>query len=629
MKNKNLYFIFCLFCFGNVISVSSQNTKKTNQLFEDKAYKAAASAYETLNKTPEILQNLSDAYYYIGDMEKAANTYELLIKDRGAILDVERKFRYGQALKSLQRYDEADVVLSQYFGNAQDTQLLIEEMHKTVPHNFVTSQMVSAEGVSEFGPSYYIKNQLVFASTRAQENPRYAWNDLPYLNLYKGQIASNGTLSNIAPFSTTINTATHESNATFSRDGKRIYFNRTDQKRTKIDGKKVANIKIYTAALIDEAWTNVVALPFNDDRYNCEHPSLSHDEKTLYFASDMPGSLGDFDIYKVTINDDGTYGIPENLGKNINTKQREQFPYISEINTLYFSSNGHPGLGGLDIFRYEMTNSSEASPVNLGSTANSSYDDFGFILNEQSNTGYLSSNRGGKDALFTFLREDNILTKYLVEGLVQDKNSKEILPGSLVKLLDENKQVIQDTIVDQTAKYLFKIEPNKNYTVRGTSGRYVPLDVDFSTDINGKISHNIYLSLESYVDAEETIDETEKGDVQVQLDRIFFDFDAWEIKPEAAITLNVLVDLMKKYDEMEVEVSAHTDARGPDTYNLALSKKRAAATLEYVVSQGIDRDRLSSIGYGEIKPLNRCIQEVICSDKEHDINRRCEFNILN
>jgi outer membrane protein OmpA-like peptidoglycan-associated protein len=609
--------------------VSSQNTKKTNQLFEDKAYKAAASAYENLNKTPEILQNLSDAYYYIGDKEKAVNTYELLIKDQGTILDVDRKFRYGQALKSLQRYEEADAILSQYFENTQNTHLLIEEMYKTVSHNYITNQMLGAEGVSEFGPSYYAKNQLVFASTRAQENPVYAWNDLPYLNLYKGQIESNGTLSNIEPFSAKINTATHESNATFTKDGKRIYFNRTDNKRIKIDGKKVANIKIFTAELIDEKWTNIVALPFNNDSYNCEHPSVSYDEKTLYFASDMPGSLGDFDIYKVTINDDGTYGIPENLGENINTKQREQFPYISKMNTLYFSSNGHPGLGGLDIFKYEITNKSVTSTVNLGSTANSSYDDFGFIINEQSNTGYLSSNRDGKDALLSFLREENILTKYLVEGLVQDKNSKEVLPGSLVQLLDENRLVIQDTIVDDNARYLFKTEPNKKYTIRGTRGLYIPFDVDFSTDINGKVSHNIYLSLEYYADAEEKIDKTDKGDVQVQLDRIFFDFDTWNIKPEAATILNVLVDLMKKYDEMEVEVSAHTDTRGPDTYNLELSKKRAAATLEYLVSQGIDRNRLSSIGYGEIQPLNRCIKEVYCSDKEHDINRRCEFKVLN
>ncbi|WP_375239241.1 OmpA family protein, partial [Aurantibacter sp.] len=183
-------------------------------------------------------------------------------------------------------------------------------------------------------------------------------------------------------------------------------------------------------------------------------------------------------------------------------------------------------------------------------------------------------------------------------------------------------------IVGKDAYYLFKIEPNKKYTVRGTRKLYIPYDVDFSTDSKGKISHDIYLILESYADAEERIKENERGEVQVQLEKIYFDFDKWEIRPDAANILTTLVGLLKKYPYMEIEIASHTDARGPNQYNLELSKKRAASTLEYLVSQGIERNRLKSIGYGEEQPLNDCVREGICTDKEYDLNRRSEFTLL-
>jgi outer membrane protein OmpA-like peptidoglycan-associated protein len=470
---------------------------------------------------------------------------------------------------------------------------------------------------------------VVFASARNNENPTYAWNDLPYLDLYNATLTSDNKLENIKPFSDAINTESHESSATFSRDGKTMYFNRTNKTRNKTDEERIAHIKIYKAELVDGNWTNVTALPFTSNKYSMEHPSLSKDGKTLYFSSDMPGGMGGFDIYKVAVNEDGTYGEPENLGKNINTKHREQFPFISNLDVLYFSSDDHQGYGGLDVFRSNMVNGNFDKPVNLGSSINSSLDDFAYVVREKDNKGYVSSNRSGHDRLYGFAREENILTKYLVEGIVQDKNSKELLAGALVTLFDEAGTVIQDSIVGEKADYLFKIEPNKKYTIRGTLKAYIPQDVEFSTDSEGKVQHNIYLILESYADAEERVAENEKGDVQIQLEKIYFDFDKSNIRTDAATTLDVLVELMNKYPDMEVEVSAHTDARGKDQYNLDLSKKRAASTLEYLVSKGIDRSRLKSIGYGEMQPLNKCDKEDICEDEEYDINRRCEFTITN
>ena len=447
--------------------------------------------------------------------------------------------------------------------------------------------------------------------------------------MYSASLNEAGKLENITSFPDEINTDSHESNATFSRDGKTMYFNRTNNSRSKTEEERIAHIQIFRADLVGENWTNVKKLPFNSNKYSCEHPSISKDGKTLYFASDMPGTIGGFDIYKVAINDDGTYGIPENLGLKVNTKHREQFPYISDLDVLYFASDGHLGYGGLDVFRSNSVNGSFDNLVNLGSSINSNLDDFAYSIREKDNKGFVSSNRSGFDRLYGFGREENILTKYLVEGLVQDKNSKELLGGSLVTLFDNAGNVLQDYIVGVKADYLFKIEPNKKYKIRGTRKAYIPQDVEFSTDSQGKIHHKIYLSLESFADAEERVKQNEKGDVQVELDKIYFDFDMSKIRDDAAVILNVLVDLMNKYPSMEIEVSAHTDARGNDQYNLDLSKRRAASTLEYLVSKGIDRNRLKSIGYGEMQPLNECIKEGICKEEEYDINRRCEFTILN
>ncbi|WP_347923008.1 OmpA family protein [Pontimicrobium sp. SW4] len=628
MKTQK-YILVCLLLVSGITMAQNANLKRANKLFEMKAYVEAAEIYETKERSQTVLQNLADSYYYNTSLQKAIKTYRELFVTYGDSIDIELHFRYAQALKGVKNYKEADVHLSRYYNKRMNTQAFIEKTEKTTPHTFNLKEIENKGSSSDFGLSFYGDDKVVFASSRNSNNPSYAWNNLPYLDLYSANLTGDNSLENITPFSDAINTESHESNATFSRDGKTMYFNRTNKTRNKTDEERIAHIKIYKAELVDGNWTNVTALPFTSNKYSTEHPSLSKDGKTLYFASDMPGGMGGFDIYKVAINDDGTYGDPENLGKNINTKHREQFPFISNLDVLYFSSDDHQGYGGLDVFRSNMVNGNFDKPVNLGSTINSSLDDFAYVIREKDNKGYVSSNKSGHDRLYGFAREENILTKYLVEGIVQDKNSKELLSGSLVTLFDETGTVIQDSIVGSKADYLFKIEPNKKYTIRGTRKAYIPQDVEFSTDSEGKVQHNIYLTLESYADAEERIKENEKGEVQIELEKIYFDFDKSNIRIDAATTLDVLVDLMNKYPDMEVEVSAHTDARGKDQYNLELSKKRAASTLEYLVSKGIDRSRLKSIGYGEMQPLNKCDKEGICEDEEYDINRRCEFTILN
>ncbi|MCC1482998.1 OmpA family protein [Winogradskyella sp. E313] len=632
MKTYIHLFACMLFVF-NFSTAQTEKLKRADKFFEMKAYVKAAELYEAKEPNQKVLQNLGDSYYYNSNMQNAIKTYRELILTYKDSIDIEYYFRYAQALKGVKNYKLADEYLSQYFNKRINTQSFIDANKKATPHTFKINELNDGSTSNDFGLTFFGDNQVAFASTRNTENPAFAWNDQPYLDLYSATINSSGKLENITPFSDAINTDSHESNPVLSADGKTMYFNRTNTSKSKSktdEEERIAHIKIYKAELVGDQWANIEALPFTSNKYSTEHPSLSKDGKTLYFASDMPGGLGGFDIYKVAINDDGTYGEPENLGSNINTKHREQFPYVSDKDVLYYSSNGHYiGYGGLDVYRSNNVNGVYDAPVNLGDGINSNLDDFAFVIDEKNDKGYFSSNRAGNDRLYTYDREENILTKYLVDGVVQDKNSKAILPGAKVILLDDSGNIIQEQTVDDNAKYLFKLEPNKKYIVRGTLKAYIPQDVEFSTDSQGKISHNIYLSLESFADAEERVNKDKEGVVKVELDKIYFDFDKSKIREDAAKTLDVLVDLMKKYPSMSIEVSAHTDVRGRDQYNLDLSKKRAASTLEYLVSRGIERSRLTSEGYGETKPLNHCDKPGICSKADYEVNRRCEFKVIN
>ncbi|WP_136481528.1 OmpA family protein [Cognatitamlana onchidii] len=628
---RNFYLQLGFLLFIGAVYAQNKNLKRANKLFEIKSYVEAAKVYETKKRTREVLEKLGDCYYYNTDFENAQKTYkELFEKYSDAPIDEEYQFKYAQSLKGVEDYEEADKYLSRYFKREVNTVVFIDSLLSSTPQTYRLTPINSQSNYNDFGLTYLENNEVVFSSARSSDTLVYAWNKLPYLDLYQATLVDDNTLLNVVPFSEAINTNNHESCAVFTRDGKTMYFNRTKIiDRSKDEIGRIAQVAIYKAELVDGIWSNIEELPFASDEYSVEHPALSKDESTLYFASDMPGTLGGFDIYKVSINGDGSYGEPINLGSKINTKHREQFPFISEYDVLYFSSNGHMGYGGLDVFRSAIFDGELSEPINLASPINSNYDDFAYTVIESEDRGNISSNRSGLDKIYSFTREENKRSIYQVEGFAKNKHTGEYLSGTLVTLFDESNQVIQDTIVGDDAYYIFKIQYNKRYKVRGTRKAYIPQDVEFSTNSRGKSQHNVLLSLEAYSDAEENIEENADGEVQVRLDKIYFDFDKSDIKEAAALTLDVLVGLMKKYPFMEIEVSAHTDAIGSDQYNLELSKRRAASTLEYLVSQGIDRRRLRSIGYGEMQPLNDCDEDSDCTEAEFDINRRCEFTIIN
>lgn len=582
--------------------------------------------YEQVKPNQQVLQNLGDSYYNNFQMKDAAKAYGQLFFTYKDTINPEFLFKYAHALMGTNNYTKADSVMAKYRKYPVDSPKFVANLKRNVPYNYTIQPMAKNTSNGDFGISYY-GDKVAFASLRNTKSKEYGWNDKPYLDLYSANVNEKGLLTNILPFPDVINTKTHESSATFSADGKFMYFNRTNAKRVEVGEEKFASVKIFRAEFANGTWTNVTVAPFSSDTYSTEHPVLSKDGKKLYFSSDMPGSLGSFDIYVVDVNEDGTFGTPQNMGETINTKHREQFPFISDDGAvLYFASDGHQGMGGLDIFSSRSFNGIFAKPVNLGETLNSSMDDFGYIVDDKTDKGYLASNRKGTDNLYSFTREDN-MESYYVEGEVKDKNTKDLLPGTTVSLYDENNKLIAELVTDGLAQYGFVTEPNKKYRIEAVRDFYIPHSEEFTTGADGKLRYTIELFMECYDDAEEIINRRTDGRVQIVLENIYFDLNKWDIKPEAARVLNTLLDILNKYPEMEIELGAHTDSRASDTYNLLLSNRRAASAVEYLIQHGINKKRMKSKGYGERVPLINCTDKE-CNESEHSINRRCEFIIL-
>ena len=622
---RNLYkYIFISFLSLNCFGQQKPSLKNANHLFVNRSYIDAAKMYEALKPTQEVLQNLGDCYYYNSQMDFAVKNYGQLFLSYKDSLKPESYFKYSHALKGTNDYEKSDIIMSEYLKYQVDSKKFIENLDNIVPYNYEIQLMTKSASDGDFGMSFF-GDKVVFASLRSTDKPIFSWNQKPYLDLYEATVSKDGLLENIKPFSDKINTKTHESDAAFSQDGTIMYFSRTNSKRVKIGEEKIATVKIFKAEFINNEWTNVVEMPFSNDLYSTEHPFLTKDGKKLYFACDMPGTLGSMDIYFVDINSDGTYGTPKNLGDVINTIHKEQFPFLTEDGTLYFSSDGHEGLGGLDIFMSKMYNEIFVKPLNLGKTINSNLDDFGYILNEKDNKGYLSSNRKGSDNLYSFIRKENE-KRFLVEGDIKDKTTKNLLPGTTVSLYDEDNKLVGQMVVGSKAEYFFNTRPNKKYRVEAIRDFYIPSNVEFTTNDDGKARFSIELQVESYDDAEDIVITKNDGYVYIELENIYFDLNKWNIKEQASKILDVLVGLLNKYPLMEVQIGAHTDSRASEMYNLILSNNRAASTLEYLVTKGIDRKRLKSKGYGESVPLVKCGDK--CTEAEHSINRRCEFKVL-
>jgi outer membrane protein OmpA-like peptidoglycan-associated protein len=616
--------------------------KKAEKAYEQFAYIDAQEIYLKViadgYRSAQILKRLGNTYYFNADYLNAAKWYQELIKDFPEETEPEYYFRAAQSLKSTGDYKKSDDLMSTFALLGGDTRIIQNfkdnpdymddikrkaDLYKVVPVAINTTN-------SDFGPSFYMDDKIVFASamdTVVDGKLRlHDWNNQPFLNLYMAEMDEDGNLSNTTKLSGDVNTKFHESSAVFTKDGNTVYFTRNNfvEGKKRRDKDRNIRLKVFKATKLgDNYWSNVVELPFNSDNYSVAHPALSPDEKRLYFSSDMPGTVGMSDLWYVDILGDNSYGTPVNLGASINTEARESFPFISKQNVLYFSTDGRAGLGGLDIFYTKLDQDGMPTEINtLGRPVNSSKDDFGFIIDENTNLGFLSSNRDGAagsvgDDIYKVVR----ICEITVSGPVTDIATGALLPGAIVIALDENNNEVASMTVGQDAKYSFSLECDKLYTIRGAKQGYEPTEKIINTPSE---SSNVDLPLEL-----KSSDKCPPDDLgcRLALEPIYFDFDRYNIRPDAEIELAKILAAMREYPQLIIHIESHTDSRGSHAYNELLSERRAQSTLEWLVSKGISRDRLSAKGYGESRLINECKDGVQCSEEQHQLNRRSMFII--
>jgi outer membrane protein OmpA-like peptidoglycan-associated protein len=498
---------------------------------------------------------------------------------------------------------------------------------------------------SDFGVAYYNDETIVFSSTRKDsENVSKRWegNNQFFLNFYVGDSLVDGDVMRYESLMGEGNSKFHESNAAFNRERTKVYFTRNNfyESKKSLSSDRKMKLAIYIADVgADGRWYNIVPFPYNSEEYNNGHPTLSLDGKTMYFTSDMSGTLGRTDIFKVDITSTGTFTVPQNLGGNVNTAGREMFPFIAPDGTLYFSSDGHSGMGKLDIFKTDSDELELASVQNIGQPFNSTRDDFAYVLNDNMIEGYFSSNRpGGKgdDDIYYFTSEKKrevvvkkveiqkpIVCKNTIIGTITDEHDQSLLMGALVEIIDiEGNTVFKSTIGD-TGAFLFEAKCDQSYLIKASKPFYLSEEFKVSTtnEFDDEIVVNISLIPEVI----------KRGDkFLVDVNSIYFDYNDYSINKQAAMELDKVIAFMYKYPRVIIEGGSHTDSRGPESYNLTLSTKRAEATVNYIMKSGnFDSSRISARGYGETSPVNECVDGVKCSEEEHSKNRRTEFLIVN
>ncbi|SDS64903.1 WD40-like Beta Propeller Repeat [Gillisia sp. Hel1_33_143] len=620
---KNFNYLILLLIIGNSFIASAQNSKqrKADRLYNDLAYLEAVDIYKELIEkdfnTAYNKQQLADSYSKLRRPEDAVYYYTDVVKQ--ADVSPEYYFKFAQALRGVKRYDESRTWLAKYQETGKNTsdvkELLSDDMSKIKNRDDYTLEKAKFNSdLSDFGA--YEKNGVTYLiSARNEAMPKnkkvYSWNGEPFLDIY---IVKDEMVS---PISGDVNSVLHDGPLSITNDGKYLYFTRNNyinNKEGKKDKKSTNNLKIYRATNLNGSWKEVVELPFNDNEYSVGHPSLSSDNKSLYFTSDMPGGQGGTDIYKVEITGDNTYGVPVNLGKEINTSLDEAFPFLTTENILYFSSNGHLGLGLMDIFKTDL-NTTSLEITNLGAPINSSKDDFAYFQKSEENTGWIASNRDGiNDDVYEF----NLLKPLVLKGTVTDDVNNLPIANATIRLMGSDNSQFAFLETDNDGKYTTIISRDTKYPFEAKHIEYTEKSGEISSFDLGNKEELIYdIQLSPIPDVE----------YLAEINNIYFDFDKSNIRKDAATELDKLVALMtEKYPNLVIEIGSHTDFRGSDAYNEALAIRRAESTYNYLVSHGIAPERIVAYkGYGEKQPAVKCDT---CNSKQHQLNRRSMFKVV-
>ena len=644
MKRQLLLCLAIISFLSNSGFAQKAKIAAADKKYNSYAYIDAIQTYERLAEkgyqSVEMFEKLGNAYYFNSDFEKAVQSYEKLYQLQSELAP-EYFYRYAQSLKAIGKEKEAATILAKFENKSSDDSRskrlknntdYLEDIKANVGIYTIENAGINSK-YSDYG-STIVDDKLIFTSARdtgGVGQRKHAWTGEHFTNLYAAGVNGELIPSNPVRYDANVNSKFHEATPVFTKDGNTMYFTRNnylDGKKGK-DANKVTLLKIYKATLVNNRWTNVTELPFNSNNFSTAHPALSPDEQTLYFVSDRPGTIGQSDLYKVAINSNGTYGEPINLGVEINTEGRETFPFVTKDNQLYFASDGHPGLGGLDVFTTKINNDGSFGEVeNDGAEVNSPKDDFGYYRDSEINKGFFSSNRDGglgSDDIYRFTSKDKC--KQILKGIVTDSVTGETLAGVQLILLNKQYKVIAETTSDALGYYAFDVNCRRTYHVRANKKDYTSKETKLRTpEVTGETKLDIQL--------ESTICRVAVGDDLGKcfgIKMIYFDLDKSNIRKEAALDLAKILDVLIQNPTIKLDIRSHTDCRQTAKYNMALSDRRAKATIAWLVSKGIDSSRLTGRGYGESQLINDCGCEPTnasnCTEEQHQMNRRSEFII--
>ncbi len=642
---QQLFLSAILLCICGVALSQEQPSlrDRADELYRRYEYANAAKLYTRLVDTrkPRLqdLERLADSYWRMNDYESAENWYARIVQQEGAAL--ESLLRYGQVLKTNGKYAEAKRQLEAYEAKKGNSPSVASQiagcdsalrwMASPTLHRLRNEAAVNTAN-SEFS-AFSIGSDVYYAGEPASDSREttYGWTGNAFLRIYTAPLSAAGTLGDPSLAPAEINDSKyHVGPVVAEKDGNTLYVTRTHVGKDVVLQKEAGYryrtnmLELYTYRKTDAGW---VAEPFayNDVKtYSVGHAALSLDENVLYFTSDMPGGQGGTDIWYSERQADGSWGSPVNAGATINTAGDELFPNIAPDGTLYYSTDGLAGMGGLDVFKSNGSKAQWNIPENLRYPVNSAADDFAYLVYEEDETGFrgfLSSDRrGGKggDDIYSFSYEKPKII-IILKGTTSDKSTGERLPTASVTLFDGDRQIVAKTSSSGTGTFEFVLDRNHAYTVLGQKEGYHADSAKVSTHgITRSDTLEVALLLEPIFQVGQTF----------ELENIYYDFDKHNIRPDAAAILDELVRTLRDNPTLKIELSSHTDSRGSNAYNEALSQRRAQSAVDYLVSRGIARDRMVAKGYGETRLVNRCADGVPCSRAEHQANRRTEVTVL-
>jgi peptidoglycan-associated lipoprotein len=639
-------FRFASFLVLSLVLVACGPENKAAKNFKMGKYQKVIEYYTgVLERQP----NNGPANYFVAESFRLSNRIKqaepFYAKASGAKVPEDSvKLYYSKALQANGKYEQAKKILDD-LQTSTENELMKDRARKelaaldkinTLEEKPSYYKIKNLEAVNtaftEYAPSY-LNGEIYFTSSRANQKI-YEATGTPFTDLYKA--TSRGAVvdvNTIAPLPSSINQENiNEGCITFSADGRTMVFAKGNTGKRK----GASDVDLYISRFRNGAWSEPTPININQPESWESTPAFSPDGRTLYFSSNRRGGFGGLDLYSAQMDSRGRFGKVRNLGSDINTAGDELFPYVAENSKLYFSSNSHPGFGMLDIFVVNRVNG-KTTIENLGQPVNSTSDDFGMFL-FRADRGFFTSNReGGKgdDDIYTFVNEDPNLrvVNYYLQGIaysLKEDSTREILPEAKVTIVDAEGNVMQDFVTGNDGKFLFRVYENENYNLLAEADGYINKRQRFTT-IGKSVDPATLKELVTNItlDTVMILNRIQKN-VAFRLNNIYFELDKWDIKAEAAAELDKLVDLLNDNPEItKMELSSHTDSIASADYNITLSQRRAESTVRYLVSKGINPDRLVAKGYGESRPVARNTNPNGTDNPDGRArNRRTEFRIL-